>query len=92
MGLSLSEQETTVTATRVDSVWRISSSNPAHIRRMDKEPLFTRVRTGDDYAEFEIAYSDWNPITGRKRVRVLTDEQRQAAAERLRKARTVTKP
>ena len=91
MSWTLDEQETIVNATRADEVVRIYSAIPAHIRRLKKRENVTLVRSwsedGHEVCEFTVASGKWNPVTGVKRNRVMTDEQKAAAAERLRKAR-----
>lgn len=86
------EQETTVTAGRDESVVRIWSNNPVHVRRLRKESRVTQI-DGDEFGgHFEIPANQFDPLKGFKRAtRVLTDEQRAAAAERLNNARKANK-
>ena len=86
------EQETVVTIDREDNVAHIYSNNPAHVRRMLKDDRLTVVDTGEDeisglWGNFRSEPGDWNPVTGLKRKRNLSDEQRQAMADRLRTRR-----
>lgn len=86
------ERETTVTVTDADDVVRLWSNRRKDITKLRKHPLATVVSEGIDqgtaWVEVEIPADKWNPVTGIKRAgRKLTDEQRQAMAERLRRAR-----
>ena len=89
------ERETTVNASDGDQVVRIWTAQRKHITRMRRHDSFTETATGyhggTEWAEFTIPASDWNPASGAKRKRNLTDEQRQALADRLAKAREVTR-
>lgn len=91
MSLHASERETTVTATDADPEVRIWTAQRRHIGRMRRHPAFTEVDSGfhdgSEWAEFTIPADQWNPATGAKRKSGLTDEQKQAAAERLAAAR-----
>lgn len=85
------ERETTVNASDGDGVVRIWTAQRKHITRMRRHGSFAETATGyhggTEWAEFTIPASDWNPASGAKRKRNLTDEQRQALADRLAKAR-----
>lgn len=89
--LSADERETTVTVTDSSDVVRIWSAQRRYITRMRKNPAFTEVAAGHygttEWAEFTIPTDSWNPASGAKRRVSMTDEQRQAAADRLRAAR-----
>jgi hypothetical protein len=88
MSYTLSEQETTVTVDRDERLVRVFTTIPAHIRRLSKDDRYTTVQVGNDgigdFGRFTTT-SDWNPISGTKRVRVLTSEQRQEIADRFKK-------
>lgn len=85
---SRAEQETTVAAGRDEPVVFIWSNNPVHVRRLRKDPRVTQVSGDDLSGDFRIPSHLFDPLKGFKRTgRKLTDEQREAAAERLRKAR-----
>lgn len=85
---TLDEQETTVTAVRNGSAVYVYTANPVHLRRLRKDDRATEVSGGDDWGNFTIPSSSFDPIKGFKRARrPLTDEQREAASERLRAAR-----
>ena len=85
------ERETIVNASDGDGVVRIWTAQRKHITRMRRNDSFAETATGyhggTEWAEFTIPASDWNPASGAKRKRNLTDEQRQALADRLAKAR-----
>ena len=89
------ERETTVNASDGDQLVRIWTAQRRHITRMRRNDSFTETATGyhggTEWAEFTIPSADWNPASGAKRKRNLTDEQRQALADRLAKAREVTR-
>lgn len=90
-GYSREEQETTVSVTRADEFVHIWTAIPAHITRLKKNPSFTLIREstkpGEIYASFSIPAKNWNPASGAKRSRNLSDQQKAEAAIRLRKAR-----
>ena len=86
------EQETTVTAGRADEWIYIWTNNPIHARRLDKDPRAIKETGGGVHGEFgghyKIRATDFDPLKGFRRAkRVMSEEQRAAAAERLRKAR-----
>lgn len=85
------EQETIVNMSRGESTVRIYSAVPKHIARMRRNASFTVVKTemidGHEVVEFEIPESDWNPVSGAKRKRTLSPEQRAEMGARLKKAR-----
>ncbi len=86
------ERETTVTVTDESPNVLIWSAQRKYITRLRKHPSFTETRSGyhegTEWAQFSIPADQWNPASGAKRKRApLTEEQRLAVAERLRKAR-----
>lgn len=84
---SIDEQETTVSQPRAGLI-HIYSTVPAHLRRLRSEERAREISGGEDYGTFEVAESDYDALTGfRKRMRPMTDEQRKAAGERLKRAR-----
>lgn len=96
MSLHASERETTVTSTDGDDTVRIWTAQRRHIGRLRRHPAYTEVASGfhdgSEWAEFTIPADRWNPATGAKRERApLTDEQRQAAAQRLAAAREASR-
>lgn len=84
---SLDEQETTVTWCRANDVIYIYTSNVVHLRALRKRTDIEEVMGGDDWGDFRVSTEVYDPLKGFKRKRTLTDEQRAAAGERLRKAR-----
>lgn len=82
------ERETVATGTAADNEVVISSAQRKHITRLRKHPAFTEVSSewidGTEYVVFTIPASEWNPATGGKRKRVLTDEQRDELSQRMR--------
>jgi len=87
MSLTLAEQETTITVDLDERLVRIHTTVAKHIRAFDKDDAFTRVDGGDDWAKYTIPEAEWSPITGRKRHRELSDEQRKVLADRLARVR-----
>lgn len=83
------EQETIVTGTNAQDTLTIWSSVRRHITVMRKHPNFTEVENGfegtSEWAEFTIPWRDWNPASGGRRPRNLTDEEREELAERARR-------
>lgn len=83
------EHETTVTFCAADDLVRIYSSYPPHVRQMREDDAYHEVRGGARWAEFEIPQELFNPMRGRRRPRALSDEQRVAAADRMRELRAI---
>lgn len=96
------EQETTITAGRIDDHIEIWSNNVVDVRKLEKEDRAVRVIPdpdrvkSDDLVEhlengwgatYRVKAEDFNPLGGFRRKRVMTDEQKAAAGERLRAAR-----
>ena len=82
------ERETTVAVTDADDVVRIWTAQPPVLRRLRKHPKVTELEGGEDWGSFTVPSKEWNPVTGIKRAsRPMTDEQKAAGAERLRRAR-----
>jgi hypothetical protein len=85
---TLIEQETSVTAGRADDVVHVYSNVPKHLRRLRRDPRVTELQGDAEWGRFTIPADQFDPLRGFKRApRVMTDEQRQAVADRLRKAR-----
>lgn len=85
------EQETTITFMRDDTEVSVYTSNVPHLRRLrtlasDREYV-KELRGGDDCGEFAVSVENFKLFSAIRAKRVLTDEQRQAAAERFREAR-----
>ncbi len=84
---SLDEQETTVTQLRNQETL-IYTANPVHLRRLRKESRAREVRGGDEWGEFIIANSDFDPLKGFKRKSTpMSDERKAELALRLETAR-----
>ena len=82
------EQETTVTSGRDEALVYIWTNNPIHARRLQKDARATQVDGDDKGGHFTVPRADFDPLKGFRRARrVMTDEQRTAAADRLRAAR-----
>ena len=82
------EQETTVSAGRDETLVYIWSNNPVHVRRLQKDGRVTQIDGDDMGGHFTIPREHFDPLRGFRRAkRVMTDEQREAAASRLRAAR-----
>lgn len=84
--LTAPERETIVTGSDADPTVHVWTAQRRHITRMRRDPAFTEQATGfhggTEWAEFTTS-SDWSPVTGRKRTRKLTPEQRKTMADRL---------
>ena len=84
------ETETTVTGVREDGYFLIGTNWAAHITRLDKEVAKGRAElmsVRGEWREYRAHKDNFSPVTGWKSKRVLTEEQRQASAERLRLVR-----
>lgn len=95
------EQETIVTQNRLDEYVDIWSNNVVDVRKLEKEPRAVREYpkgdlTADELAEYleagfgvsyRVSTDDFTPLGGFRRKRVMTEEQKKAAGERLRAAR-----
>lgn len=85
------ERETVAVGTAADGLVTISSTQRKHITKLRKHPAFTEVHSemigNTEYAVFTVPAGDWNPATGGKRKRVMTEEQKRIAGERLQAAR-----
>ena len=90
----MDEQETSVSQPR-NSDTLIWTANPVHLRALRKrvsEGRATERKTWPDAAEFLIPLSEFDPLKGFKRKgKPMTTEQRQAAAERLKNARSLNR-
>lgn len=92
MSLSNAEQETSVTYSAADQQVHIWTCIKTDLNRLRKDDRFTEIEagiynTGHEWAEFTIDRNQWNPIRGAKRKVTMTDEQKAAAADRLRNLR-----
>ncbi len=83
------EMETTVAWPVVGGEAFVYSTVPKHVRRMERDERFTR-RDGDgvSWGSYVVSSQDLDPLRGvKRRSKPMTDEQRDAARERLRAAR-----
>lgn len=91
--MTLDEHETIVTVSRTQELVSIYTSDPRYIRRIRKDDRYTVTREHSEDGEVvaidaTIPQDRFNALTGAKRrSRPMTPEQRQAASERLRRAR-----
>lgn len=91
------ERETTIVWSPGDPVVHIYSSHAPHIAAFRKDDAYTEVQTWPaepeknifEAASFEIRRDLWIPTRGRKRPRVMSDEQRAEVAARFKRARSV---
>lgn len=85
------ERETVVTVSDASDVVHIWTAQRTAITRLRKHPKVTEIKTGyhgtSVWAEFTIPSDQWNPVTGIKRTVNLSDEKRQALADRFAAAR-----
>ena len=85
------ERETVINASDADDTVRIWTAQRRFITRLQKHPRVVQTGSGEHdgtpYYTFEVPASEWNPVSGVKRQSNMTDEQRQAAAERMRQVR-----
>ena len=92
MALTAPERETTIISTDGDDLVTIETAQRRYLTRLRKNPSFLEVATGTyegtEWARFTIPARDWNPASGAKRKRSLTDEQRGELRDRLANART----
>jgi len=84
------EQETTITIGRDEEVVRVYSSHLPHLRRLrklanddSKQGFVREVAGGDDWGQFEVNAASFHMFSAIRRKRVMSEEQRLAAAERL---------
>lgn len=95
MSLNGFERETVVTTSDGDDLVRIWTAQRTVITRINRDSRFTVVDSGEHdgsrWVSATIPAEKWSPVTGVKRTRTMTDEQKAAAAERLRAAREVSR-
>lgn len=90
--MQFSEQETAIAYSAADDTVQIWTCIPADVRALRKDDRFTETKSGTyndgtDWAQFEIPRKRWSTPRGARTTRAMTDEQRAAAADRLRNAR-----
>ena len=90
-GLSMDEQETTVTRTRTGEWTIVETTIPTDISALRNRAREYEEGSGyfgtTAWARFRIPSAQWNPARGIKRTVNLSNEQRAAAAARLRAGR-----
>lgn len=90
------ERETVVNASDGDDHVTIWTAQRRALTRLRKNAKAVEVRTGyhgtTEWAEFKIAADQWNPVSGIKSNRTMTDEQKAAGAARLAAARAAKPP
>jgi len=85
------ERETTINWSPGEAVVRIYTNVSHHIRAFRKDDAYSETHTypanGDmlEAAQFEIERELFDPIRGRRRPRVMTDEARAVLSERMKK-------
>lgn len=91
MALTKYEQETTVTMNREESVVRIFTANPSHIRKFKADDRFTVTFTTFSPEDTNVVESisgfihvdDYSPLTGFKRRRKpMTEDEKQVLRDR----------
>ena len=91
MALTAPERETTIISTDGDDLVTIETAQRRYITRLRKNPRFLEVAQGEfegsEWARFTVPASEWNPATGAKRKRNLTEEQREELRQRFAKSR-----
>lgn len=85
----IDEQETTITLSRADNKVYLWTSNLPHLIRLRTKlaGLVTEVAGGEDWGSFEIPVENFKLFSAIRRKRVMSDEQRQAVADRFAKSR-----
>lgn len=95
MSLNSFERETVITASDGDDLVRVWTAQRTVITRISRDSRFTIVDSGEHegtrWVSATIPADKWNPVTGAKRNRTMTDEQKKAAADRLRAAREASR-
>ena len=81
------EQETVITTHQNAKYVEIWTAQRRFITKLRKESKAQEVASGlwdgSEWVRFRIEAADWNPVTGIKRARNLTDAQRKALSDRL---------
>ena len=82
------EQETTVTVGRDDEFVQVWTNNPVHARKLERKGFYPVEPSSGVGGFYRIPADRFDPIRGVKPPRrVLTADQRQAAADRMRALR-----
>lgn len=91
MALTALERETTINMSDGDNLVHIWTAQRRVISRIRKDDRFTIVTEGNEdgteWLTATIPADKYHPVTGAKRERNLTDEQRQELADRLARVR-----
>lgn len=91
MTLSLEERETHVYVSAVGDWVTIDTSILKDLRALSKDDRFERigggVKDGTPWGLFRVSAKDWNPVTGAKRKRNLSEAERAEIGERLARSR-----
>lgn len=91
MSLNAHERETVITVSDGADTVHIWTAQRTVITKLRKDDRFTITGEGEhdgtNWVSATIPAEKWNPVTGAKRNRTMTDEQRRAAGERLKAAR-----
>ncbi|GAA1639378.1 hypothetical protein GCM10009700_27900 [Brevibacterium sanguinis] len=91
MTYTADERETVVTQSDGSDVVRIWTAQRSVINRIREKPdvkvIAQGTDRGTDWMELEVPASRWNLAGAVRRRSTMTDEQKQAAAERLKQAR-----
>lgn len=86
------ERETTVTTSDGDELVHIYTCQKRYITKLRRNSRVNEVKTGvhdgTEWAQFTVAASDWNPVTGVKRnTKPLTEAQKEVLRQQLNKLR-----
>ena len=87
---SFEESETTISGIQDDRCYYIGTNRQKHITRLNREVETGRAElltTEGEWSQYRVSEKHFDPLTGFKRQVNMSDEQRQAAAARLAKAR-----
>ena len=85
------ERETVINTTDADNQVHIWTAQRPYITRLRRHPKVVQLATGyigsTEWAQFSIPRDQWNPVSGVKRSRTLSDNEKKAAAKRLAQVR-----
>jgi hypothetical protein len=90
MSLTAPERETVINTTDADDLVTIWTAQRPYITKLRRHPKVSEIRSGSagstEWAEFTAA-DQWNPVTGVKRSKTVSETQKVALSERLAAAR-----
>ena len=93
MALTFAEQETVITWDRTSDMMEIYTAEPALMRRLSSLPAYEQVeqftQDGEVVALKFRAEKKLLTLRSQRKVSTMTDEQKEAARERLRKVREI---